>query len=200
MPKIVDHEARRRDVLDAASRLILDGGLRRVTVRALASETGMAPSTLRHYVPRVADLELLLVEHHAARVQERVAAVVRARPRPDAVELVARCEEQVLPLDGERRVEHDVAHALAIGASAPHEWSWAWQGQVMFHRQMVLALADQSVPDRPGPLAAQQEQWVRHLHAYVDGLAHRARVAPSENVTGPLRTFLLLIRRELATS
>lgn len=198
MPKIVDHERRRRDVLDAASRLILDGGLRRVTVRALASEAGMAPSTLRHYVPRLADLERLLVEHHASRVQERVAAVVRARPRPDAVELVARCEEQVLPLDGERRVEHDVAHALALGARTPHEWSWAWERQMMFHRQMILALSDRPVPDLPGPLVPDQEQWAHHLHAYVDGLAHRVRVAPSGDAQASLRAFLALIHNALA--
>ena len=49
MPKIVDHDARRREIIAIARRLIAEGGFRAATMRSLAAEAGYANGALKHY-------------------------------------------------------------------------------------------------------------------------------------------------------
>jgi AcrR family transcriptional regulator len=49
MPKIVDHELRRREVSRAAVRVIARDGLEGATTRAVAAESGWTTGVLKHY-------------------------------------------------------------------------------------------------------------------------------------------------------
>ncbi|MCR6633746.1 TetR/AcrR family transcriptional regulator [Devosia sp.] len=51
MPKIIDHDQRRRDIIEVAKRLILQGGFEAATMRSLATEAGFANGALKHYFP-----------------------------------------------------------------------------------------------------------------------------------------------------
>lgn len=49
MPKIVDAEARRQDVVEAVLRIIAGDGLERASLRETADEAGLAVGSVRHY-------------------------------------------------------------------------------------------------------------------------------------------------------
>jgi len=49
MPKVVDHSKRRQDFIDAAYETILEQGLERTTVRAVARKAGYTTGALVHY-------------------------------------------------------------------------------------------------------------------------------------------------------
>jgi len=49
MPKIVDHELRRRELAQAAVRVIARNGLEGATTRAVATESGWTTGVLKHY-------------------------------------------------------------------------------------------------------------------------------------------------------
>jgi len=51
MPKIIDHDQRRRDIIEVAKRLILQGGFEAATMRSIAAEAGFANGALKHYFP-----------------------------------------------------------------------------------------------------------------------------------------------------
>lgn len=51
MPKIVDHDKRRSDIVAVAKRLILEGGFEAATMRSLAAEAGFANGALKHFFP-----------------------------------------------------------------------------------------------------------------------------------------------------
>lgn len=51
MPKIIDHDQRRRDIIAVAKRLILQGGFEAATMRSIAAEAGFANGALKHYFP-----------------------------------------------------------------------------------------------------------------------------------------------------
>jgi AcrR family transcriptional regulator len=51
MPKIIDHDKRRRDIVDVAKRLMLEGGFEAATMRSIAAEAGFANGALKHYFP-----------------------------------------------------------------------------------------------------------------------------------------------------
>ena len=67
MPKIVDHELRRRELAQAALRVIGRAGLEATTTRAVADESGWSTGVLKHYFD---DKDHLL--HEALRELERM--------------------------------------------------------------------------------------------------------------------------------
>lgn len=70
MPKIIDHDQRRRDIVEVAKSIILKGGFEAATMRSIAAEAGFANGALKHYFPGkesivAATFETVLLEHDA---------------------------------------------------------------------------------------------------------------------------------------
>ena len=105
MPRIVDHEERRRELIEALWRVASRDGVEAVSVRAVAAEAGCSPGALRHYFPEQRDLIASAMALVSARVEARIRAL---RPSGGPVDqALAYCAE-VVPLDAERRREAEV--------------------------------------------------------------------------------------------
>ena len=98
MPKIVDHEQRRREVALAAARIIIDSGRSALTVRNVAQATGWSTTVVSHYFDDMAEL---FYETYSIATQRSRSRIDKAL-RNDAGN-VEGLIEAVLPLDQERR-------------------------------------------------------------------------------------------------
>ncbi|MBM6591396.1 TetR family transcriptional regulator C-terminal domain-containing protein [Brevibacterium sp. RIT 803] len=56
MPKIVDHDQRRRELVEATLRIIVDQGLAGATMRDIAAESGFANGVIKSYFASKSDL------------------------------------------------------------------------------------------------------------------------------------------------
>lgn len=101
MPKVVDHNERRREIGFAVLNLIANDGLERLTVRKIAAESGWSTGVLAHYVQDKDELVALGIEAMAEQFVGRLRAISWDDPQK-ALRLALR---QLLPLDGDRRVE-----------------------------------------------------------------------------------------------
>ncbi|MCK0090322.1 TetR/AcrR family transcriptional regulator [Rhodococcus sp. HNM0563] len=111
MPRLVDHEVRRREITDAVRRVIVAGGLEGVTFQSVAAEAGISVRLVQYYFGT--KKEFLLATHRSvmedagARFGERLAAQGDAAPR----EAIRTILTELLPLDDRRREE-----AIVLGA------------------------------------------------------------------------------------
>ena len=99
MPKIVDHDERRLELVDATWRIIARNGLEGATMREIAMEAGFANGALKPYFPTKDTLLEFAFSHVFNRTNRRIAEVTAGRTGLAA--LRAFCLE-VLPLDEER--------------------------------------------------------------------------------------------------
>ncbi|MCU1519270.1 MAG: TetR/AcrR family transcriptional regulator [Pseudarthrobacter sp.] len=99
MPKIVDHDERRLELVDATWRIIARQGLEGATMREIALEAGFANGALKPYFPTKDTLLEFAFGHVFNRTNKRVADVTAGLTGLPA--LRAFCLE-VLPLDEER--------------------------------------------------------------------------------------------------
>jgi TetR/AcrR family transcriptional repressor of nem operon len=76
MPRAANLEARQR-ILDVAHRLFYTSGLNAVSMDAVAAAAGMKKANLFHYYPSKESLELAVLDHAAASMNERIARVAR---------------------------------------------------------------------------------------------------------------------------
>ena len=99
MPKIVDHDERRLELVDATWRIIARQGLEGATMREIAMEAGFANGALKPYFPTKDTLLEFAFGHVFNRTNQRIAEVTAGKNGMAA--LRAFCLE-VLPLDDER--------------------------------------------------------------------------------------------------
>ena len=183
MPKIVDAEARRAEIVEAVFRIIAVDGLERASLREVADEAGLAVGSVRHYF---AGSEELLSHSFAAvvdRITGRLAAALPAiaasvpgtGPHREAVLTLL---GEFLPLDEERAVDACVWMAfknaarirpfLAAEADGSHRKVAAVVGQV------ITALVPDD-GDGQQSLAVEAER----LLATLDGLCMHALLQPA---------------------
>ena len=168
MPKVVDHEERRRELAGAVWRVILRDGVEGVSVREVAAEAGWSAGALRHYFGTkeelLASAARLLEERVVRRLQKSTGGLT---PR-EAVR-AALCE--VLPLDEDRRMEGEVWFAYMSRSLVDKKI--AEEHGIVFDGVRELCVRITREMSKIGHLAPglDSDREAARLHALVDGLA-----------------------------
>ena len=168
MPKVVDHEQRRRELAHAVWRVIRRQGVDQASVRTVALEAGWSPGALRHYFATQSELLAFAMRLVVERIEGRIAAINQATDPREAVEQVL---HELLPLDDERRAENEVwlaftARALIDPALRDqHNEVHAALHQACASSIQTLAAAGNDNAGQAPALEAER------LHALIDGLA-----------------------------
>ena len=84
MPKIVDHDAQRAELLDGAFELFADNGYSATSMRTLAAGLGVSTGTLYHYFGNKEDIFAKMI----SRVSERDVSAATAGIPGDAGKLL----------------------------------------------------------------------------------------------------------------
>ncbi|MGJ9411514.1 TetR/AcrR family transcriptional regulator [Aeromicrobium sp. CF4.19] len=179
MPRIVDHDARRRELAAALWRVLRTHGVDDTSVRTVAAEAGWSAGALRHYFSTQDELFgfalQLMIEQTSARVRAHV-----ADDRTDPFARGVRLVEELLPLDETRRGECLVWVAFAdrsrLDPDLGHVRQAGWDGTR--HVARIVA-ADLAGAPRPHGLAdvlddPVLESRARRLHVLIDGWAVQA--------------------------
>jgi AcrR family transcriptional regulator len=175
MPKVVDHEQRRRELAHAVWRVIRRQGVEEASVRTVALEAGWSPGALRHYFATQSELLAFAMRLVVERIEGRIAAIAQATDPREAVEQVL---HELLPLDDERRAENEVwlaftARALIDRALRDqHNDVHAALHQACASSLETLAAAGRANAGLAPALEAER------LHALIDGLAVHTALRP----------------------
>jgi AcrR family transcriptional regulator len=156
----MDSDERDRTVVEATWRVLTRDGLAALSVRNVAAEAGLAPSSLRYTFPTQASVRARAVRAVLDRLTARVAAI----PADVAGTAWARAALlELLPLDDERRTEMEVTLALGAAAMTDDDLRPSHDAMSATVRRVCTQAATALGRDR--------EVDIDHLHALIDGLA-----------------------------
>jgi AcrR family transcriptional regulator len=187
MPKIVDWDARRDEILSATWRVIARDGIARATIRAIAREAGCSRGILAHYFDDKADIlgSALLMSHR--RVVARMEAGAARLAGLAALRVIM---IEALPLDEQRDLEAQIEISFwgrALGNPALRELQHAEFDRFAERLRGHLAEAEKNGELRDGTdiaLAAHQ------LLVLIDGLSAERVLYPDR--VGPDRQEQML--------
>lgn len=175
VPKVVDHERRRREIAEAVWRAVARWGIEATTVRGIAEEAGFSTGVLAHYFEDKNALILHALHVSIERAAERMRTRSRGKRSTEALRTVLR---ETLPLDEERRGEMRVWIGFwgrAVGDEAlrveQNHWYTLWRGVVQ-----ELIEEGQRNGDFRTDLEAGREAGA--LVAFVDGIGLQAMFEP----------------------
>jgi AcrR family transcriptional regulator len=181
VPKIVNAEARRQDVVEAVWRIIAVDGLERASLREVADEAGLAVGSVRHYFAGSEELLTYsfarVIDSIAARLDEGLPTVEKHPPASaEHRGAVLTLLSELLPLDEQRAVEACVWMAfrnaarikpfLAAEADRSHREVAALMGR------LITTLVPADEPEETLVVEAER------LLAILDGLCMHALLQP----------------------
>ncbi len=182
MPKIVDAEARRHEVVQAVFRIIASDGLERASLREVADEAGLAVGSVRHYFASSDELLVFsfaaVIDRLARRLEAALVSVQDASPEsPGQHNAVLNLLGQFLPLDEELAVDACVwmafRHAARIKPVLADEAERSHRTVAAIVGRLIMLL-------NPGEADAQQTlvTEAERLLATMDGLCMHALLQP----------------------
>ncbi|MBB2940887.1 AcrR family transcriptional regulator [Actinoplanes lutulentus] len=151
MPKIVDHEARRNEIVEAFLAVVTRAGMPAATSRATAAELGVGTGALWHYFDGFDDVAAAAYQRISERTNARLAASTAGRRGLDAVHAMLR---EIYPLEKETVEEAYVVVGFwgrlaaneRIGAGKDVAGHWS----VLVRDHLVEAVQDgELVPETP---------------------------------------------------
>lgn len=113
MPRVVDADQRRAEIVDAVWRVIARDGLDQASVRSVAREAGLSVGSLRHSFGSQAELLAFTLDAVGERLEARLTS---AGATGDPLARVRAKVDEMLPLDPERRRECEVWLAFTARA------------------------------------------------------------------------------------
>ncbi len=191
MPKDVDHDERREELIEAVWRVIARDGMERTTIRTIAAETGWSTGVLAHYFTDKDDILgsalLLMYDRIAARWDDKL----------EGLSGLAALRELVLdnlPLDDERELETKFlmnywSREIRVGVDVPHPTR---RGPLLIDLLTELAAKGQDAGEIRSDEAP--EDMAERLLGLIDGFSLHALLDP-ERLTRERQVSL--VEREL---
>lgn len=181
MPKVVDHDARRLELADAAWRLIADKGIEEVTTREIARESGFSNGVLQHYFEDKDAILLAAFRLSHSKIDQRYEVVTDGANALDGLRAIL---HDNLPEDDQRRRETRVEMsfwARALNNEALLEVQRTEADKLQGRLRALLEGAESE--DMTAP-ALNAEDTIAILAALIDGLSLHALLYPDRFVRG----------------
>ncbi|MDP9848841.1 TetR/AcrR family transcriptional regulator [Streptosporangium lutulentum] len=201
MPKIVDHEQRREELVRVVWAVISREGIEGATVRKVADAAGVSVGGLRHYFDNQRGLLDFAAQAIGRSVARRIAGHLHADlPGPQRAQLML---EEFLPLDENRRVEVDVWLACLVRSHVDESLAelrnTGWTGERHICRLAVASCHDIPLPEHVGQefTDANLERQAMRLHVFMDGLTLQTATYPhrftAQDIRATVREELFLL-------
>lgn len=176
MPKIVDHEARRKEIVMATWRVIARDGLAGTTIREIAREAGYSNGVLAHYfADRDEILASALIMAHRG-VRDRTDIRVRGLRGLTALRLLM---IESLPLDDQGLLEAKIEVAFWGDAIGNDKLMKIQNDEVDGFCSRIRKLVVQAAEDGELDDAMEIDAVVHECHILVDALSVQAVMYPA---------------------
>lgn len=141
MPKKVDHDARRLEIVEALFRIVERDGLAAATYRAIAAEAGIKAAQVQYYFPTKRELfEGAMFELGRRVVGRGLDLIARAGPDPSPEVVLRAALEGASPTDDARRQDLVLFYVFLIAALSDEHA--AESGLVTSQRFIIESFAD----------------------------------------------------------
>lgn len=195
MPKIVDHEERRREIVEAMWRVVEQAGFAAVSIRSVAAEAGMSKAAIGHYFPKRSDVIASAVERDIGSVTSEL---VELDLDTCTIDVAVAALMVVIPTTEQRRRHSQVWLSLLAAQDPDPDIS-----RSLTHLNVTVRVGLMVVLRafrKQGGVAASRDLLVEsaRLHALVDGLSLQALTDPTTMPPGQVETLVRLHLEDLA--
>ncbi len=173
MPKIVDHEKRRKQIAEATWKVILEQGMEGATVRNIAKEAGLSLGALRYYFSTQDELFVYAMKLVKENATERINKIAASESPP--FEKVMAILLEIVPIDAQTMAEMEVWFAYVFYTRHKEDVFAAKKDEIFKGmKKLLLYLQERQILRSSLDIEIETER----LYALIDGLALHALLEP----------------------
>lgn len=173
MPKIVDHEKRRKQIAEATWRVILERGMEGATVRNIAKEAQISLGALRHYFSSQDELLVYAMDLVKEQSTERINKITRQNLPPK--EMVLKVLLEIVPINQDNMAEMEVWFSFIAYARHQEDVFDIQNDGIFIGMQKLINLLEHSNLLKK---ELDKELETERLYALIDGIALHAMLEP----------------------
>jgi len=194
LPKIVDHEQKRKLIAESAWSIIEEKGIEHASIRAVAASAGLSPGALRHYFSTQDELLLFIVDYFLTRGTHKAEGLDISRIPMKAAKQVLL---ELLPMDSEKRTATGVWWVFAIRSLTSSTLRVKKDELTDGLHHMTKTVLDLLVSAELLPPSIDIELETLRLAAVVEGLTILALLRPEVYTPETIERIVILHLREL---
>lgn len=195
MPKIVDHEQRRQELIETTWRIIARHGLSGVTMRQIATEAGFANGALKPYFPAKSDLLVATYHYVYERTKERITDATHGLRGLEALEAFAM---EVLPVNETLQDEARIVLSFWDAAAQNPERAKVALDAIDQWRADITTMLEEATEDGELRVGVDTDSIVGILIGFLHGsqidAALDPRIFSPERLQGDFAGYLALLR------
>ena len=169
MPKIVDHEKRRKQIAEATWRVILERGMEGATVRNIAKEAQISLGALRHYFSSQDELLVYAMKLVKEQATERINKITSQDFPPK--EMVLKVLLEIVPINQDNMAEMEVWFSFIAYARHQEDVFDIQNDGIFIGMQKLIDYLDYTNLLRK---ELDKELETERLYALIDGIALHA--------------------------
>jgi|SRR5690606_4202164 len=169
MPRIVDHEQRRKELADAARVVVACQGIDALTIARVASATGYSTGVVNHYFPNKRQMLLHTYISTVERARERLAPLLDQSP-PD----LDLCLKAFLPVNQAQQQEWLLWFSFWGLAVTDKEFEMEQRNRLEAAQTMFQHLFRMHIAHGLLPAEAEAEFLAHHCVTLINGIAVQA--------------------------
>lgn len=173
MPKIVDHEERRKQIAEATWRVISNQGMKGATVRNIAQEAGLSLGALRHYFSTQEELLAFAMKLVKDQATERIDETAKMDLPPK--EKILKILLEIVPIDEDKMLEMEVWFAFTFHSRNSEEEFDVQYDEIYMGISKIVDYMAQNQLLRSD---VNQQIETERLYALIDGIALHALLEP----------------------
>lgn len=174
MPKIVDHNKRKKQIAEATWRVILESGMVGATVRNIAKEAGLSLGALRHYFSSQDELLVYAMKLVKEQATTRINAIAKQELPPK--EMILKILLETVPTNEITMAEMEVWFAFIFHARHKEDvFDMQHDGIYIGMKKLIDYLEQCSLLRKE----LDKELETEKLYALIDGLAMHAMLEPN---------------------
>ncbi|GIO22866.1 TetR/AcrR family transcriptional regulator [Oceanobacillus sp. J11TS1] len=175
MPKIVNHEQKRKSIAEAAWNIMKKEGFEKASIRRVAVEAGMSAGALRHYFSTQDEMLLFIMNYYLEEGKKRSQNKKWSENPLQAVEEVLL---ELVPMDEEKKVETSVWWIFALRSltsdTLKEKKDEMTNGTYELANSIIQILILQGILSEPINIELETSR----LSALIDGLSIHALLRP----------------------
>jgi AcrR family transcriptional regulator len=187
MPRVVQHEQRRQELLDATWTVVASEGIEAATIRRIAEQAGCTTGRITHYFANKDDVLVAALRRVHIAAGKRM---IQALPDNPGLQGLRAMLLEALPLDQQRIVEWQVWIAFWGNAATSPQLRREQHLRYEEWRALLFSVLQSAKRNGELPSRTNVTGLVEQLVALIDGLGLQGVLDPQHLPPGDLRSVL----------
>ncbi|MDH9161342.1 TetR family transcriptional regulator C-terminal domain-containing protein [Staphylococcus succinus] len=175
MPKIVDHEERKKKIAKVIWEIIENDGIEEASIRKISAKANISTGQLRHYFSTQDEILIFIVDYYLDKGKIRA---IQKNRKGSTLKIIKDIFLEIIPVDKDRKIETQLWFVLVIRSLTNNVYKNKVEEMNQGTYDLTAAMIDLLIEEKGEKSAINKDIEIYKLSALIEGLAFHSLIKP----------------------